>query len=146
MQRSFIVLLFLGLVRATLQNITVDDTSPDIGYTDGTFQCNTTACGTELEEAFNKSATLTNGSITFAFAGSAIYVSLDLVGACSLSMDGNQFRTLNVSLSDAIAGEGILDMIAQPNLTNGLHTLIIAPITNETIIAFDHLIYTYTLC
>ncbi|KAJ7277367.1 hypothetical protein C8J57DRAFT_1309111 [Mycena rebaudengoi] len=146
MQRSFIVLLFLGLVRAVLQNFTVDDTSPDISYHEATFHCDaTTTCAAELSEAFNQSATLTLGPITFAFAGSAIYISLDLVGTASINIDNETTRTLNVSITDAIAGKGILDFIAIPDLTNGLHTLVIAPLTNMTVIAFDHLIYTTSI-
>ncbi|KAJ7105698.1 hypothetical protein C8R44DRAFT_886625 [Mycena epipterygia] len=147
MQRSFIVLLLLGLVRATLQNFTVDDTSPDIQYSEQTFQCNTTTCPDEaLKGVFNSSVTLTNGSITFVYAGSAVHVFLDVIGACSINVDGIEIGGLNVTLAEAIAKEGSLpDIVAGPNVANGHHTLVIAPLTNRTIIAFDHLIYTATL-
>ncbi|KAJ7118136.1 hypothetical protein C8R44DRAFT_790314 [Mycena epipterygia] len=143
MQRFFIVLLFLGLVRATLQNYTVDDTSSDIVYNQTTFQCNTTTCPDgSAEGLFNKSATLTLGSITFSFTGTAFYAFLDLVGACSFNVDGNQRPDLNITPSDA---EQETLIVSKSDMANGPHTLVIAPIMNGTIIGFDHLIYTADL-
>jgi hypothetical protein len=73
MHRSFIALLCLGFVRAILQNITVDDTSPDIVYGEATFHCNTTTpCPDGLKAGlFNESATLTFSSIVFNFTGAS---------------------------------------------------------------------------
>ncbi|KAJ7300856.1 hypothetical protein DFH08DRAFT_127345 [Mycena albidolilacea] len=142
MQRSFILLLFLGLVRATLQNYTVDDASPDIVYDQPTFQCNTTICPDGSPEGlFNKSTTLTFGSITFSFTGTAFYGFLDLVGACSFNVDGNQRPTLN-NMTPSDAEQETL-IVSKSDMANGPHTLVVAPITNGTIIGFDHLIYTY---
>ncbi|KAJ7731379.1 hypothetical protein B0H16DRAFT_1893361 [Mycena metata] len=144
MQRSFIVILCLGLVRATLQNYTVDDTSPDILYGGDIFQCNADACPGEVTEgAFNNSATLTTGSITFSFNGTAIYASLDLVGTCAIILDGYEIQSLNITAAQAVAGER--GDIAQSGLSNGLHTLVIDPRTNPTLIGFDHLVYTVSV-
>ncbi|KAJ7719725.1 hypothetical protein B0H16DRAFT_1605860 [Mycena metata] len=156
MQRSLILLLCLGLVRAaTLQNYTVDDTSPDILYGGDIFQCNADACPAEVTEgAFNNSATLqpfaelrartflavTTGSIMFSFNGTAIYASLDLVGTCAIILDGYEIQSLNITAAQAVAGER--GDIAQSGLANGLHTLVIDPRTNPTLIGFDHLVYT----
>ncbi|KAJ7465670.1 hypothetical protein FB451DRAFT_1262138 [Mycena latifolia] len=142
MQRSFIVLLCLGIVRATLQNYTVDDTSPDIVYSqpEATFHCNTTSCPSEITEGrFNESATLTFGNITFSFTGTAFYSSLDLIGTCSINVDGNEIQTLSAGLFEG--GEQL--NISKADLANGPHTLVIAPTTDSTIIGFDHLVYTY---
>ncbi|KAJ6530245.1 hypothetical protein B0H19DRAFT_1082641 [Mycena capillaripes] len=146
MQRSFIVLLFLGCVRALLQNFTVDDTSSDIIYGGHTFQCNSTApCPEAMTEwKFNESATLTFGNITFNFTGVAFYSSLDVVGASSISLDGEEFMTLNTSFSEAAAGEGSHNM-SKADLPNVLHTLLIAPIIEGTVIGFDQLIFTASL-
>ncbi|KAJ7203827.1 hypothetical protein GGX14DRAFT_698915 [Mycena pura] len=139
MQRYFIALLCLGFVRATLQNFTVDDTSPDILYSFPTFYCDT-SCPQEVTEGlFNRTATLTFGSITFSFTGTAFYASLDLVGTCSISVDGDEIGTLNTSFADAILG------VSKSDMANGPHTLVIAPTTEGTVIGFDHLIYTASL-
>ncbi|KAJ6609559.1 hypothetical protein B0H10DRAFT_1954564 [Mycena sp. CBHHK59/15] len=146
MQRSFIVLLCLGFVRATLQNYTVDDTSPDIRYSGETFRCNvnTTLCPEGVTEGlFNNSATLTNGSITFSFTGTAFYASLELVGTCSINVDGGDIATLNMTLDEAIAGGQ--RNTSKSDMANGPHTLVIAPTTHGTVIGFDHLIYTASL-
>ncbi|KAF7349097.1 hypothetical protein MVEN_01431800 [Mycena venus] len=143
MQRFFIVLLCLGFVRATLQNFTVDDTSPDIHYNGTTFQCNlnTIICPPEIVQGlFNNSATLTNGSITFSFTGTAFYATLELIGSCSVSVDGDEITTL--SHPDILAEH---QNISKSDMANGPHTLIIAPTTSLTVIGFDHLIYTASL-
>ncbi|KAJ7105700.1 hypothetical protein C8R44DRAFT_886627 [Mycena epipterygia] len=141
MQRSFILLLFLGFVRATLQNVTVDDTSPDIVYSERTFHCNTTSCPDEVTEGlFNQSATLTFGSIMFSFNGTAFYAFFDVAGACSIILDNDEIATKNVTLS----GEESFN-ISQSDLANGPHTLAISPLVTGTIIALDHIIYTASL-
>ncbi|KAJ7017838.1 hypothetical protein C8F04DRAFT_1243722 [Mycena alexandri] len=144
MQRSFIVLLCLGFVRATLQNYTVDDTSPDIQYGGEKFQCDANSCPPGvIDGQFNNSATLTTGSITFSFTGTAIYASLDLVGTCSITVDGDEIPSLTVTVAQAIAG--VRGNISRSDLANGLHTLVIDPTTNSTVIGFDHLVYTASL-
>ncbi|KAF8173534.1 hypothetical protein K438DRAFT_1850298 [Mycena galopus ATCC 62051] len=141
MQWSFILLLCVGFVCATLQNYTVDDTSPDIQYGGAKFPCNSTTCPPEATEgSSNNSTTLTNGNITFSFTGTAVYASLDLIGTCSIIVDGDVITTLNVTLAEAIAN-GLPD-ISKSNLANGPHTLVIDPTTSGTLIGFDHLIYT----
>ncbi|KAJ6583623.1 hypothetical protein DFH09DRAFT_1144761 [Mycena vulgaris] len=157
MQRFFMVivlqLLFGGFasVRATQQNFPVDDTSPDIVYSAPTFQCNanTTTCPDGLTEGlFNESITLTSGSIKISFTGIGFHVFFYLIGACSTTLDGKQIEFRNVSLADILAhaGDG-----PQPegsyitDLANGPHTLVFVPVTNKTIIGFDHLIYTAIL-
>jgi hypothetical protein len=166
MQRFFVVLLFSGVVCAILQNFTVDDTSPDITYTNQTFQCNdnnptnTTCIPTGDYEQFNNSATLTTGSITFSFtgaspkaplqpsvlisSGTAVYASLDLVGTCSVKVDGNEIATPKRTVSDILADreEGGLS-IFKSDLPNGSHTLVIAPTADGAVIGLDHIIYTY---
>ncbi|KAJ7205580.1 hypothetical protein B0H12DRAFT_1243449 [Mycena haematopus] len=140
MQRFFIALLFLGFVRALLQNFTVDDTSPEISYSGETFQCNTNTCGPEITESrFNQTATLTAGNITFSFNGTAYYASIDLIGECTIYVDGNLIDT--VLSEDRI---GVQWNISNPAMANGQHTLVIAPNDNG-IIGFDHLIYTASL-
>ncbi|KAF7369690.1 hypothetical protein MVEN_00300200 [Mycena venus] len=144
MQRSFIVLLFLGFVYATLQNYTVDDTSPDIHYGGATFPCNTTTCPPEaIEGSSNNSTTLTTGSITFSFTGTAVYASLDLIGTCLITVDGDEIANLSMTLADAIAN-GLPDVF-KSDLANGPHTLVIDPTTSGTMIGFDHLVYTASL-
>ncbi|KAJ6601877.1 hypothetical protein DFH09DRAFT_1126010 [Mycena vulgaris] len=144
MQQSFIVLLCVGFVCATLQNYTVDDTSPDIHYDGVTFPCNTTTCPPEVTGgSSNNSTTLTTGSITFSFTGTAVYASLDLIGTCLITVDGDQIANLSMTLADAIATG--LPNIFKSDMANGPHTLVIAPATNRTVIGFDHLIYTASL-
>ncbi|KAF7342609.1 hypothetical protein MSAN_02017700 [Mycena sanguinolenta] len=144
MQRSFIVLLCLGFAYATLQNYTVDDSSPDIQYSGKTFPCNITTCPPEATNgASNNSTTLTTGSITFSFTGTAIYASLDLIGTCSITVDGDQIANLSQTSTEALAG-GLPD-ISKSDLANGPHTLVIDPTTVLTIIGLDHLIYTAIL-
>ncbi|KAJ7714768.1 hypothetical protein DFH07DRAFT_72761 [Mycena maculata] len=162
MQRSFmiIVLLFLSLasVRAIQQNYTVDDTSPDIIYTDpqAIFQCSnaTTACPDGLKDGlFNESVTFTTGNISFSFTGTAFYVSLDLIGACSITLDGTEITTLNVTLGDVLAaaasGEQPGFSVSKSDMADGPHTLLVAPFpttdATATIIGFDQVIYTATL-
>ncbi|KAJ7261595.1 hypothetical protein C8J57DRAFT_1471437 [Mycena rebaudengoi] len=149
MQRFFVVLLFSGVVCAILQNFTVDDTSPDITYTNQTFQCNdnnptnTTCIPTGDYELFNNSATLTTGSITFSFTGTAVYASLDLVGTCSVKVDGNEIATPKRTVSDILAdGEQGGLSIFKSDLPNGSHTLVIAPTADGAVIGLDHIIYT----
>ncbi|KAJ7314806.1 hypothetical protein DFH08DRAFT_894833 [Mycena albidolilacea] len=152
MHRSFIVLLCLGFVRAILQNITVDDTSPDIVYGEATFQCNATVpCPDGLKAGvFNESATLTFSSIAFNFTGVAFYASLDVVGAATIILDGEELSILSNPLSDVLEagpGQGSHN-ISKTGLANIPHTLTIAPNTTlipPTIIGFDHLIYTASL-
>ncbi|KAJ6530246.1 hypothetical protein B0H19DRAFT_1192573 [Mycena capillaripes] len=149
MQRSFIVLLFLGCVRALLQNVTVDDASSDIIYDGPTFHCNATApCiddEAEAEGLFNESATLTFGSITFNFTGVAFYASLDIIGAAAIRMDGETFDVVKSNLSEAQAGRGSHNT-SKANMANVLHTLEILPDdTTLTIIGLDQLIYTASL-
>ncbi|KAJ7724417.1 hypothetical protein B0H16DRAFT_1493669 [Mycena metata] len=145
MQRALVVLLYLGFVGATLQNFTVDDTSPDIIYGGNTFQCDSNSCPPEITEGgFNHSATVTTGSITFTFTGTAVYASLDLLGTCTFTVDDGEPQTLTVSVADTLAG--VRGNISAVDLANGPHTLIIAPSpTNFTLIGFDHLIYTASL-
>ncbi|KAJ7036902.1 hypothetical protein C8F04DRAFT_1093785 [Mycena alexandri] len=74
MQRSFIVLLCLGLVRAMLRNYTVDVTSPDIHFAGEVMQCHPprNQCPPwNIIGVFNNSAALTTGSITFSFTGAS---------------------------------------------------------------------------
>ncbi|KAJ7881598.1 hypothetical protein B0H14DRAFT_2705046, partial [Mycena olivaceomarginata] len=151
MHRSFIILLCLGFVRAILQNITVDDTSPDIVYGGGTFHCNATApCPDGLKAGlFNESATLTLSPIVFNFTGVAFYASLDLVGAAAIILDEEEPVILSNPLSDILAGSGQGSRnISKTGLANIPHTLTIAPnttLTPPTIIGFDQLIYTASL-
>ncbi|KAJ7051844.1 hypothetical protein C8F01DRAFT_634550 [Mycena amicta] len=155
MQRSsiFIVLsLCLGLVRGatTQQNVTVDDTSPDIIYGGKTFQCNSASpCPDGLPDGtFNESVTLTSGSISFSFTGTAIYMALDLIGVASVTLDGKQVANLNVSLAEVLAnepGDESGSFLEFGNLDNVLHQVNVEPQTPLTIIGFDHLIYTAIL-
>ncbi|KAJ7766090.1 hypothetical protein B0H16DRAFT_1882938 [Mycena metata] len=141
MQRYFVLLLCLVVIRATPQNYTVGDTSPDIQYGGAKLQCNASSCPPEFTEgAFNHSATLTTGSITFSFTGTAIYASLDLIGTCSIMLDDQEIQTLNLTVAHAIAG--VRGNISKPDLANGFHTLVIMPTGNLTLIGFDHLVYT----
>ncbi|KAJ6456653.1 hypothetical protein C8R45DRAFT_1034002 [Mycena sanguinolenta] len=145
MQRLFSILLCVGLVCATLQNFTVDDTSPDIQYSDGALVCNTSTCPPEITDGLsNNSATLTNGSITFSFTGTAVYVSLDLLGTCLVTLDDKQLAIYNMTVPDALKGGLPLNFSAQ-NLVNGLHTLVINATAPLTLIGFDHLTYTASL-
>ncbi|KAJ7215897.1 hypothetical protein GGX14DRAFT_442423 [Mycena pura] len=137
MLRSFIVLLCLGFVCATLQNFTIDDTSPDVQYSEAKLQCNLTTCGEEITEGLsNKSATVTNGSITIPFTGIAFYAFLACIGNCSISLDDAVIANLNLT---------IVEDINLGQLANGPHKLVIAPTTNVTLLVFDHLIYTIDL-
>ncbi|KAJ7853688.1 hypothetical protein B0H14DRAFT_2580294 [Mycena olivaceomarginata] len=143
MHRSSIALLCLGFVRAILQNITVDDTLPDIVYGGRKFQCNTaTPCDESTDELFNQSATLTSGSITFNFTGVAYYASLELLGVADIMLDGEVLAALNITtLSDTRT-----DYIFKTGLNNIPHTLSIVPAANSlTIIGLDQLIYTASL-
>ncbi|KAJ7239888.1 hypothetical protein C8J57DRAFT_1727258 [Mycena rebaudengoi] len=146
MQRSFMIIVLQLLfgdfasVRATQQNFTVDDTSPDIVYSAPTFQCNanttnTTTCPDGLTEAlFNESVTLTSGSIKISFTGIGFHMSFYLIGACSITLDSKQIEFLNVSLANILAhaGDG-----PQPegsyitDLAKGPHTLVFVP--NKTL-------------
>ncbi|KAJ6495175.1 hypothetical protein C8R45DRAFT_927117 [Mycena sanguinolenta] len=143
MQRSFIALLCLGFVSCSrMQNYTVDDTSPDIQYNDATFPCNTSTCPPEVTSGLsNNSTTLTNGSITFSFIGTAVYVSLDLIGTCLIAMDGDLVTDLSMTLADAINGG--LPHVSKLNMANGPHKLVIEPTTIGTVVGFDYLIYTH---
>ncbi|KAJ7019946.1 hypothetical protein C8F04DRAFT_1197247 [Mycena alexandri] len=144
MQRYFILLLCLGLVQATLQNYTVDDTSPDIQYGGEKLQCDATSCPTEFADgAFNSSATLTTGSITFSFTGTGIYASLDLIGVCSVTLDGSVIANFSLDVTEALAGSRA--NISESNLANQPHTLVIQPAANLTLIGFDQLVYTASL-
>ncbi|KAJ7249110.1 hypothetical protein B0H12DRAFT_1122738 [Mycena haematopus] len=164
MQRSFIVLLFLALVHAALQNYTVDDTSPDITYGEEPFQCNPTTCpgGIVEEGLFNNTITLTNGTITFSFtgasepaafrqcpvliySGTAFYTSIYLLGTASITIDGRGEVTYNITLEDLALGLDGQPNFSSPGLSNGPHTLVIAPTTSGTLVGFDHLIYTAVL-
>jgi hypothetical protein len=71
MQRAFMLILMgINIVRARLQNITVDNTSPDIIYGGQIFQCNADTCPDDLTaQLSNNSVTITNGTIRFSFAG-----------------------------------------------------------------------------
>ncbi|KAJ6456661.1 hypothetical protein C8R45DRAFT_1186263 [Mycena sanguinolenta] len=143
MQRLFCVLLCVGRVFATLQNYTVDDTSPDIQYDTaaGAFVCNTSTCPPEVTDGLsNNSATLTNGTIFFYFTGTAVYVTLwGLVGLCSVAVDGTVFDTLNKTLANAIDAPFNVFTSGLPNVP---HTLVITPTPPLTVIGFDHVIYT----
>ncbi|KAF8187955.1 hypothetical protein K438DRAFT_1972646 [Mycena galopus ATCC 62051] len=148
MQRSFIVLLFLTVVLAALQNYTVDDTSPDITYGGHAFQCNPTTCpdGKMEEGLFNNSITLTDGNITFSFTGTAFYTSLYLLGTASIIIDGQGEVTYNINLEDIQAGLDQQPIFSKSDMPNGPHTLVIAPTTpNGTVVGFDHLVYTAVL-
>ncbi|KAJ7804174.1 hypothetical protein B0H14DRAFT_2885312 [Mycena olivaceomarginata] len=148
MQRSFIVLLFLTIVHAALQNYTVDDTSPDITYGGQAFQCNPTTCpdGIMEENLFNNSITLTNGNITFSFTGTAFYTSLYLIGEASIFIDGQGAVTYNIILKDILAGSEQQPIFSKPDMPNGPHTVVIAPTAkNGTVVGFDHLVYTVVL-
>ncbi|KAF8173535.1 hypothetical protein K438DRAFT_133915 [Mycena galopus ATCC 62051] len=146
MQWSFILLqvLCVDFVCATLQNYTVYDMSPDIRYDGETFQCNlnTTRCP-PIEGLFNNSTTLTNALITFSFTGTAVYVSLDFIGTCLISVDSDVIANSSMN-ADALLAKGPLD-ISKSNLANGPHTLVIDPTTDGTLIGFDYLIYTATV-
>ncbi|KAJ7731383.1 hypothetical protein B0H16DRAFT_1772954 [Mycena metata] len=116
--------------------------SPDILYGGDIFQCDNNSCPPEVTEgAFNNSATLTTGPITFSFNGTAIYVSLNLVGTCAIILDGYEIQSLNITAAQAVAGKH--GDIAQSGLANGLHTLVIDARTNPTLVGFDHLVYTF---
>ncbi|KAF7351950.1 hypothetical protein MVEN_01157000 [Mycena venus] len=157
MQRSFMIivlqLLFGGFasVRATQQNLTIDDTSPDVVYSAPTFQCNanTTTCPDGLTEGlFNESVTLTTGSIKIPFTGIGFHLSFYLLGECSITLNGKQSEFVNVSLADILAhaGDGPKPEGSYiTDLANGPHTLVFVPVTNRTIIGFDHLTYTAIL-
>ncbi|KAJ6506635.1 hypothetical protein C8R45DRAFT_970171 [Mycena sanguinolenta] len=148
MQRSFFALLLVSIVRAALQNITVDDTSPDIVYDGPTFQCTADTCPAILTEGlFNKSATVTSGYISLNFTGTAFYATIATIGAAGYSLDGvpNAESWMIIPDSpDIEPGDGTIN-ITQANLTNQLHTIVIAPTfpnATSTIIGFDRLIYT----
>ncbi|KAJ7728110.1 hypothetical protein B0H16DRAFT_1558760 [Mycena metata] len=145
MQRYLILLLCLGLVQATLQNYTVDDTSPDIQYGGEKLQCDATSCPPEFAKgAFNSSATLTTGSITFSFTGTGIYASLDLLGVCSVTLDGSVIANFTLGVTEALLG--LRANISESNLANQPHTLVIQPAANlTTLIGFDQLVYTASL-
>ncbi|KAF7357356.1 hypothetical protein MSAN_01331400 [Mycena sanguinolenta] len=142
MQRSFIVLLCLGFVFCSrLQNYTVDDTSLDIHYSGPTFPCNTTTCPSKVTGGLsNNSITLTNGSITFSFTGTAVYASLKLIGTCFITVDGHEIANLSMSLVDATNGPP--PTVSKSGMADGLHFLIIEPTARGTVIGLDHLIYT----
>ncbi|KAF7368014.1 hypothetical protein MSAN_00867200 [Mycena sanguinolenta] len=143
MLRSFLLLLCLGFAFcSTQQNYTVDDTSPDIHYSGPTFPCNTTTCPFEATGGLsNNSITLTNETITFLFTGTAVYASIELIGTCFITVDGDEIANLSVTLADAING-GELQNVSKSNMANGPHSLIIDPTTRGTVIGLDHLIYT----
>ncbi|KAJ6456660.1 hypothetical protein C8R45DRAFT_1186259, partial [Mycena sanguinolenta] len=150
MQRVFCVLLCVGLVCATLQNYTVDDMSPDIQYdvAAGAFKfvCNTSICiPQQTDNLYHYSGTLTNGSITFSFTGTTVYASLDVVGPCSVTVDGDEIARFNMTLADVINGVMPPSNFSKPDLVNGSHTLIVNPTTPKTLIGFEHLIYTAIL-
>ncbi|KAF7368011.1 hypothetical protein MSAN_00866900 [Mycena sanguinolenta] len=142
MQRYFIVLLCLSFVFcSTLQNYTVDDTSPDIHYSGPTFPCNTTTCPSEVIGGLSSnSITLTNGSIMFSFTGTAVYASLELIGTCFITVDNHEIANLSMTLVDAMNGP--LPSVSKSNMANAPHYLIIDPMTKGTVIGLDHLIYT----
>ncbi|KAJ7246904.1 hypothetical protein B0H12DRAFT_1235397 [Mycena haematopus] len=145
MQQSFIILLFLTLVHAVLQNYTVDDTSSDITYGGHAFPCNPTTCpdGILDKDPFNNTITLTDGNITFSFTGTALYTSLYLIGAASIVLDGKDEGTFTY---DDILGLDQQPIFSKTDLLNGPHTLVIAPTTpNGTVVGFDHLVYTAVL-
>ncbi|KAF8139371.1 hypothetical protein K438DRAFT_2030590 [Mycena galopus ATCC 62051] len=145
MQGSLFALLLVGIVRAALQNITVDDTSPDIVYGGQIFQCAPDTCPPIFTEGlFNKSATVTMGSISLNFTGTAFYATIATVGTAGYSLDEANVRNWTINPEPDIPGEGSVN-ISQVNLTNQLHTIVIAPSfsnLDETIIGFDRLIYT----
>ncbi|KAF7351972.1 hypothetical protein MVEN_01159300 [Mycena venus] len=142
MQRAFmLILLGINIVRAGLQNITVDNTSPDIIYGGQIFQCNADTCPDGLTERLsNSSATITNGTIRFSFAGTAFYASLAIVGHVEATVNGDT-RNLNMSLLDVIPGGGYFE-IWQSNMPNATHILSIVPESDGTVIGLDHLVYT----
>ncbi|KAF8139372.1 hypothetical protein K438DRAFT_2030591 [Mycena galopus ATCC 62051] len=146
MQESLFALLLVGIVRAALQNITVDDASPDIVYGGQIFQCAADTCPPILTEGlFNKSATVTSGSISLNFTGTAFYATIATVGAAGYSLDGANVENWMISPDgpDIEPGDGTFN-ISQVNLTNQLHTIVVGPSFNDssTIIGFDRLIYT----
>ncbi|KAJ6589759.1 hypothetical protein B0H19DRAFT_1104641 [Mycena capillaripes] len=142
MQRAFmLILLGINIVRAALQNITVDNTSPDVVYGGQIFQCNADTCPDSLTERLsNSSATITNGTIRFSFAGTAFYASLAIVGSVEATVNGDT-QNLNISLLDVIPGGGYFE-IWQSNMPNASHTLSIVPESDGTVIGLDHLVYT----
>ncbi|KAJ7738931.1 hypothetical protein B0H16DRAFT_1694630 [Mycena metata] len=143
MQRSFIVLLCLGLVRAMLRNHTVDVTSPDIHYAGDVMQCHANSCSPRFvtEGAFNESEAITTGSIAFSFTGTAIYASLSLInGSCSIIVDGYEIQSFNQTAAGVLFG--VEGNISQSNLADGLHTLLIDPTTESSLMLFYNLLYT----
>ncbi|KAJ7711845.1 hypothetical protein B0H16DRAFT_590913 [Mycena metata] len=144
MQRSFIVLLCLGLVRAMLQTYTVDVTSPDIHYAGDVIQCHANSCSPRfiVEGAFNDSEAITTGSITFSFTGTAIYASVILInGSCSIILDGYEIHSFNETAAEGIGGVGGGNL-SQSDLADGLHTLVIDPTTEASLMLFYNLLYT----
>ncbi|KAJ7491010.1 hypothetical protein FB451DRAFT_1166323 [Mycena latifolia] len=95
----WIATLLLSSVSASLMNHTLDDRSPSIIYGPGTIECPSTACpGIDIARLFNGTSTITASSITIPFTGSAIYISLTIVGSCNFILDGNIVEMLNFTL------------------------------------------------
>ncbi|KAJ7615813.1 hypothetical protein FB45DRAFT_1064050 [Roridomyces roridus] len=151
MQRSlpFLLLSCLGVVSAVLQNITVDDTSPDVLYGGKTFQCNAdNACqgvDASLEQLYNESTTFTEGSITFSFSGVAYYATIDvLFGEASVIIDGGPGTSY--SSLDAAGNFTIRHNISEEGLPSGTHSLLMLPSPqSNTVLGFDSLTYTVSL-
>ncbi|KAJ7739625.1 hypothetical protein B0H14DRAFT_3515757 [Mycena olivaceomarginata] len=136
-----LILLGINIVRARLQNITVDNTSPDIIYGGQIFQCNADTCPDDLTARLSKnSVTITNGTIRFSFAGTAFYASLAIVGHVEATVNGDT-QNLNISVLDVIPGGGYFE-IWQSNMPNASHILSIVPESDRTLIGLDHLVYT----
>ncbi|KAJ7731058.1 hypothetical protein B0H16DRAFT_206144 [Mycena metata] len=142
MQRFFTVLLCLGLIRAMLRTYNVDVTSPDIHYAGDVIQCHAKSCSPRfIVGAFNDSVAITTGSITFSFTGTAIYAFVGLTnGSCSIIVDGYEIQSFNETAAETIFGVG--GNISQSDLVDGLHTLVIDPTTESSLMLFYNLRYT----
>jgi hypothetical protein len=72
-------------------------------------------------------------------------MSLDLIGAAFINLDGKMVANISLTLDDVLAnepGDESGTFFPFVNLANVLHELVVEPQTNLTIIGFDHLIYT----
>ncbi|KAF7303910.1 hypothetical protein MIND_00621500 [Mycena indigotica] len=141
----------LGLVAAATAaqaarfvNASIDDTSPQIVYTQQPFiRCTPSTCGSDsTARLFNGTSTTTSGMIIIPFVGNAVYVYLGVEGTINFNLDGVLHGVLTGSDSNDVSLA-----FYEPGLTNSKHVLTIYPSTSagSEIVQFDYILYAHQL-
>ncbi|KAJ6477877.1 hypothetical protein C8R47DRAFT_643882 [Mycena vitilis] len=139
------VALFWNAVRGGLTNYTLDDTSPQIVYTQtpllrcspSTSQCNPDF----VDRLFNRTSSTTEGPIIVPFTGTAVYVYLTMVGDCGFNLDGRYVgEFINTNATDV---NNIYLAFMNATMPDVPHVLTIYPQRMSEGIELDYIVYSH---